>query len=77
MACMIAAAEPTATTQLTGAIRCRVIQYEDTATRQSEGSSESKPRMSWVVVAGKDGRRQLRIQWNWGWRTDVQLAPQL
>ena len=47
------------TTQLT-----RVIQYEDGAFWQLESSAERKsPRMSWVVVTDKNGRRQLRIQW--------------
>jgi len=47
------------TTQLT-----RVIQCEDAASRQLESHSERKsPRMSWVVVTDKNGRRQFRIQW--------------
>ena len=46
------------TTQLT-----RVVPYEHTASRQLEINVEHKyPRMSWVVVTGKD-RRQLRILW--------------
>jgi len=61
MTSMTAFAEAMAapTTQLT-----RVIQYEDAASRQLERHSERKsPRMSWVVVTDKNGRRQLRIQW--------------
>ena len=47
------------TTQLT-----RVIQYEDAASGQLESHAErNSPRMSWVVVTGNNGRRQLRIQW--------------
>jgi hypothetical protein len=47
------------TTQLT-----RVIQYEDAASRQLESNAERKsPHMSWVVVTDKNGRRQLRSQW--------------
>ena len=50
----------------------RVIQYEDAASRQLKSHAGRKsPRMSWVVVTDKNGRRQLRIQWasaveNWG-----------
>ena len=61
MTCMTASAEAMAmpTTQLT-----RVIQYECAASRQLESKAEIKsPRMSWVVVTDKNGRRQLRIQW--------------
>jgi hypothetical protein len=61
MTSMTAFAEAMAmpTTQLT-----RVIQYEDAASRQLESHAERKsPRMSWVVVTDKNGRRQLRIQW--------------
>ncbi|HLM80352.1 MAG TPA: hypothetical protein VK302_06940 [Terriglobales bacterium] len=54
-----AEAMATPTTQLT-----RVIQYEDAASRQLQSHTErTSPRMSWVVVTDKDGRRQLRIQW--------------
>jgi len=66
MTCMIAIAEAMAmsTTQLTGAIQYRVIQHEDAASRQLESNAERKsPHMSWVVVTDKNGRRQLRIQW--------------
>ena len=61
MTCMTAFAEAMAmpTTQLT-----RVIQYECAASRQLESKAEIKsPRMSWVVVTDKNGRRQLKIQW--------------
>jgi len=64
MTCMTAFAEAMAmpTTQLTRAIR-----YEDADSWQLESSAERKsPRMSWVVVADNDGRRQLRIQWEPG-----------
>jgi len=61
MTCMTASAEAMAmpTTQLT-----RVIQYADIASWQLESKAERKsPRMSWVVVTDKNGRRQLQIQW--------------
>ncbi len=61
MTSMTAFAEAMAmpTTQLT-----RAIQYEDAASRQLESHAGRKsPRMSWVVVTDKNGRRQLRIQW--------------
>jgi hypothetical protein len=61
MNCMTAFAEAMEmpTTQLT-----RVIQYECAASRQLESNAERKsPRMSWVVVAANNGRRQLQIQW--------------
>jgi len=61
MNCMTAFAEAMAmpTTQLT-----RVIRYEYAASRQLESNAERKsPRMSWVVVAANNGRRQLQIQW--------------
>ena len=61
MTCMTAFAEAMAmpTTQL-----IPVIQYEDAASWQLESDAERKsPRMSWVVVTDKNGRRQLRIQW--------------
>ena len=53
-----------ATAQLARVIEDRVIQYEDAALWQLEGTGERKPRMSWVVVTGKDGGRRLRIQWS-------------
>ena len=61
MTSMTAFAEAVAmpTTQLT-----RVIQYENAASEQLERHAERKsPRLSWVVVTDKNGRRQLRIQW--------------
>ncbi|MGB7927484.1 MAG: hypothetical protein WCF61_04970 [Terriglobales bacterium] len=61
MTCMTAFAHAMAvpTTQLT-----RLIPYENAAFWQWEGDAEHKsPRMSWVVVTGKDGRRRLRILW--------------
>ena len=65
MTCMTAFAEPTAmaTTQLARGMQCRVLQYEDGAGWQLESSGERQPRMSWVVVTDKDGKRQLRILW--------------
>ncbi|HEY6302827.1 MAG TPA: hypothetical protein VIX14_07145 [Terriglobales bacterium] len=64
MTCMTVFAEAMAmpTMQLT-----RAVQYEDARFRQWEGIAERKsPRMSWVVVTGNDGGRQLRIQWKAG-----------
>ncbi len=64
MTCMTAFAQAMAvpTTQLT-----RVIPYENAAFWRLEGNAEHKsPRMSWVVVTGKDGRRRLRILWEAG-----------
>jgi hypothetical protein len=61
MTCMTASAEAMAmpTTQLT-----RVIQCADIASWQLESNAERKsPRMNWVVVTDKNGRRQLQIQW--------------
>jgi hypothetical protein len=65
MTCIIAFAEPPAmaTTQLARMVQHRVIQDEDAASWQLEGNGERKPRMSWVVVTGKDGGR-LRILWS-------------
>jgi hypothetical protein len=66
MTCVTAFAEATAmtTTQFARVIQCRVLQFEDTACSKLESSDERKPRMSWVVVTGKDGKRQLRILWS-------------
>jgi len=61
MTCMTAFAPATAvpTTELT-----RVTPNENPAFWQLEGYAEHKsPRMSWVVVTGKDGLRRLRILW--------------
>ena len=60
MACMTLLAQPMAmaTTQL-----ARVIRYE-VPVRQQEPNTERKPlRMNWVVVTGKNGSRELRMQW--------------
>ncbi|MGA2980543.1 MAG: hypothetical protein ABSD76_13210 [Terriglobales bacterium] len=66
MTCMTAFAESMATTQLARVTQDRVIQYEDAAPWRLESNGKRIPRMSWVVVTGKDGGRKLRIQWETG-----------
>jgi hypothetical protein len=61
MSCMTLFAQPMAmaTTQLASAIH-----YEDATVSQVEPKAEPKPlRMSWVVVTGENGKRQLRMHW--------------
>jgi len=61
MACITLFAQPMAmaTTQL-----ARVIRYEDASPWQRESSTQHNSlRMSWVVVTGSNGRRQLRMCW--------------
>jgi len=66
MTCITAFAESMAmsTTQFARVIQDRVIQYEDAAPWQLENNGEKTPRMNWVVVTDKDGRRRLRILWS-------------
>jgi hypothetical protein len=40
--------------------------HQDAASWQLEDTGERKPCMSWVVVTGHDGRRQLRMLWSQG-----------
>jgi hypothetical protein len=59
MACMTLFAQPMATTQLV-----RVAQYEDLSVQQTETNVDhSALRMSWVVVTGNNGKRELQMQW--------------
>jgi hypothetical protein len=61
MACMTLLAQPVtmATTQL-----AREIPYKVSNPWQWTHNTERQPlRMNWVVVTGKNGRRQLRMQW--------------
>jgi hypothetical protein len=61
MTCMTAFVESTAmaTTQL-----ARVIRHKGDDWWQLETNDARKPRMSWVVVIDKDGRRRLQIFWS-------------
>jgi hypothetical protein len=60
MACMTLMAQPLAmaTTQL-----ARVIRYEVSVPQQEQNSGRQPLRMNWVVVTGKNGSRELRMQW--------------
>jgi len=61
MACITLLAKPMtmATTQL-----AREIRYEVSVPQQWTDDTKRQPlRMNWVVVTGKDGSRQLRMQW--------------
>ena len=67
MTCIAVFAKSTAmtTTQLARVIQPGVI-HQDAASWQLEDTGERKPCMSWVVVTGHDGRRQLRMLWSQG-----------
>jgi len=59
MACMLAQPATMATTQL-----AREISYEVSTPCPWTLNTERQPlRMNWVVVTGKNGSRQLRMQW--------------
>ena len=61
MACITLFAQPMAmaTTQL-----AREIRYEVSVQQQwTDDTKRQLLRMNWVVVTGKDGSRQLRMQW--------------
>ena len=76
MTCMAVFRESTAvaTTQLERVIQPGVIQYQDADSWQSERAGERMPRMSWLVLAGNDGRRQLQILWSQRSRADLVLT---
>ena len=76
MTCMAVFRESTAvaTTQLERVIQPCVIQYQDADSWQSERAGERMPRMSWLVLAGNDGRRQLQILWSQRSRADLVLT---
>jgi hypothetical protein len=65
MTCMTAFAETMAmaTTQFTRSVPYCAIPCQDAASWVLESNGGRSPRMNWVVVTGKEGGRELRIQW--------------
>ncbi len=61
MACITLLTQPMAmaTTQLE-----RVIRYEVSAPWQEQPTERQPLRMNWVVVTGRSGNRELRMQWS-------------
>lgn len=60
MTCMTFLAPPMAmaTTPL-----ARVIRYEVSAPWQEQRTERQRLRMNWVVVTGRSGNREIRMQW--------------